>query len=424
MTDSSNNSTRVVVTGRGLVTPLGRTAFDVHKQWLAGRCPAATITKFDATTLPISIACEVPDFEPRQEIRNRKMLRLLVRGEDYGLVASAAAMNDAALPKDDIDPFRAGIAVGVRKEGFRNTNFYDALEACTIDGQIDRKLFIDDGVRRIPPQTIIEGLANAGLYHIAHEHRLQGVNQNLLSLGTGGFLALGEAVWALRRDDADFILAGAFDSWVLWTGLAHEHYAGVLSSSTDAPATVHRPFDVSRTGSVAGEGAAMFVLESYERARTRGANILGEILGDRLREEIREKLGASYSPFAGADGSDALDGFGYMVSQSVGKPEDMQKLLDTMRDLADKLATEGASDDELDRALKPTLGMLKKSLRDNSYWLNTVMSKSQSDPERLDLARNRDEDYQSITLSEINALAKKYMAAENALLITIKPEEK
>ena len=156
----------------------------------------------------------------------------------------------------------------------------------------------------------------------------------------------------------------------------------------------------------------------------RRLNILGEILGDRLREEIREKLGASYSPYAGADGSEALDGFGYMVSQSVGKPEDMQKLLDTMRDLADKLATEGASDDELDRALKPTLGMLKKSLRDNSYWLNTVMSKSQSDPERLDLARNRDEDYQSITLSEINALAKKYMAAENALLITIKPEEK
>ncbi|MEZ6146091.1 MAG: beta-ketoacyl synthase N-terminal-like domain-containing protein [Planctomycetaceae bacterium] len=279
MTDSSNNSTRVVVTGRGLVTPLGRTASDVHKQWLAGRCPAATITKFDATTLPISIACEVPDFEPRQEIRNRKMLRLLVRGEDYGLVASAAAMNDAALPKDDIDPFRAGIAVGVRKEGFRNTNFYDALEACTIDGQIDRKLFIDDGVRRIPPQTIIEGLANAGLYHIAHEHRLQGVNQNLLSLGNGGFLALGEAMWSLRCDEADFILAGAFDSWVLWTGLAHEHYAGVLSSSTDAPATVHRPFDVSRSGSVAGEGAAMFVLEPLERARTRGANILGQILG-------------------------------------------------------------------------------------------------------------------------------------------------
>jgi len=155
----------------------------------------------------------------------------------------------------------------------------------------------------------------------------------------------------------------------------------------------------------------------------RRLNLLAEILGDRLREEIREKLGASYSPNAGADGSDALEGVGYVLSESIGKPEDTEKLLNTMRDLADKLATQGASADELDRALKPTLGMLEKSLRDNSYWLGTVMSQSQSDPKRLDMARTRDADYKSITLAEINALAKKYLAAENALLVTIKPKE-
>jgi zinc protease len=155
----------------------------------------------------------------------------------------------------------------------------------------------------------------------------------------------------------------------------------------------------------------------------RRLNLLGEILGDRLREEIREKLGASYSPNAGADGSDALDGFGYLISQSVGKPEDLEKLLNTMRDLADQLATGGATADELDRALKPTLGMLDKSLRDNNYWLSTVMSQSQADPARLDMARTRDADYKSITLAEINALAKKYLSAENALLVSIKPGE-
>lgn len=154
----------------------------------------------------------------------------------------------------------------------------------------------------------------------------------------------------------------------------------------------------------------------------RRLNLLADILGDRLREEIREKLGASYSPNAGAGGSDALDGMGYLLSQSIGKPEDLPLLLDTMRDLADKLATEGATEDELDRALKPILGMLEKSLRDNSYWLNTVMSQSQADPARLELARTRDSDYRSINLKEINALAKKYLAAENALLVTIKPE--
>ncbi len=154
----------------------------------------------------------------------------------------------------------------------------------------------------------------------------------------------------------------------------------------------------------------------------RRLNILGEIYGDRIREEIREKLGASYSPNAGASGSDALDDFGYVIAQSIGKPEDLELLLKTMRDLADKISTEGATADELDRALKPTLGQLEKSLRDNSYWLATVMSQSQADPKRLELARTRDADYRSITLAEINALAKKYLKAENALLVSIKPE--
>ncbi len=279
MNNSRDKATRVVVTGQGLVTPVGRSAPEIHARWMTGPSPAATITKIDATTLPVSIGCEVPNFEPRQEIRNRKLLRLLVRGEDYGVVASAFAFENAGLSNEDYDPTRAGISVGVRKEGFRNSNFNDAFEACVQDGRIDRKLFIEDGMRRIPPQTIVEGLANAGLYHIAHEHLLQGVNHNLLSLGSGGFQAIGEAMWSLRHDEADLILAGAFDSWILWTGIAHEHYAGILSTSTDPPATVHRPFDFSRTGSVVGEGAAMFVLETLARARARGADILGEILG-------------------------------------------------------------------------------------------------------------------------------------------------
>ncbi len=152
-------------------------------------------------------------------------------------------------------------------------------------------------------------------------------------------------------------------------------------------------------------------------------NILASIYGDRLREEIREKLGASYSPNAGASGSDALDGFGYLIGESVGKPEDLDLLLKTMSSLADTLAQKGATEDELDRALKPALSQLAKSLRDNSYWLATVLSQSQSEPERLDLARGRDADYASIKLQEINDLAKKYLAAENALLVSIKPAE-
>ncbi|MBX3440684.1 MAG: hypothetical protein KF861_24550, partial [Planctomycetaceae bacterium] len=129
------------------------------------------------------------------------------------------------------------------------------------------------------PQTIVEGLANAGVYHIAHEHDLQGFNINLLALGSGGMQAIGESMWALAHDEADLILAGAFDSWLIWTGLAFTHFVGIASTSTDPPHTVHRPFDVNRTGSVVGEGAALFVMETLERARARGAKILGEVCG-------------------------------------------------------------------------------------------------------------------------------------------------
>ena len=175
------------------------------------------------------------------------------------------------------------------------------------------------------------------------------------------------------------------------------------------------------------QGVAMALWKTvgvrHNQKETRRLNVLASIYGDRLREEIREKLGASYSPDAGATGSDALEGFGYLAGESVGKPGDLELLLKTMRDLANTLSAKGATEDELDRALKPVLSQLAKSARDNSYWLSTVLSQSQAEPQRLDLARSRDADYKSISLKEINALAKKYLTAENALLVTIKPAE-
>lgn len=151
----------------------------------------------------------------------------------------------------------------------------------------------------------------------------------------------------------------------------------------------------------------------------RRLNVLSEIYGDRLREEIREKLGVSYSPNAGAGGSDSLEGFGYLIGQSIGKPDDITLLLTTMETIAKDFSEKGATQDELDRALAPTLSNLEKTLRDNSYWLSTVLSQSQTDPEKLELARTREKDYRSIKLEEINALAKKYYAPTNLHKISI-----
>jgi zinc protease len=156
---------------------------------------------------------------------------------------------------------------------------------------------------------------------------------------------------------------------------------------------------------------------------SRRLNLLAEILSDRLREEIREKLGASYSPNAGLDGSDALENMGFLSAMSVGKPEDLEKLTEAALTIGDELATGGATADELDRAIKPMLAGMDKTLRDNSYWLDTVMQRSQEKPINLDLARNRKADYESITLEEINALAKQYLKKDNAIITTIQSKE-
>jgi zinc protease len=156
----------------------------------------------------------------------------------------------------------------------------------------------------------------------------------------------------------------------------------------------------------------------------RRLNLLGEILSDRLRNEIREKLGASYSPNASPGGSEGLDGFGFMSAECVGKAADTKKLADTATEIANLLARSGTTDDELDRARKPMLATIEKMKRDNSYWLGTVLSQSQEDPSRIELIRGRDADYASITAKELHDVAVKYLGQKHALKVLIHPEAK
>jgi 3-oxoacyl-[acyl-carrier-protein] synthase II len=279
MTDNGNRR-RAVVTGQGLVTPLGRTSEEIWTRWLRAEVAAAPATKLDLSPYGIRYAAEVRDFEPRKEIKNRKLLRLMIAGEPFGLVAVSRAFEDAGLTPDDYEPERAGVSVGCHKEGFRDSNLYDALDAATTeDGRIDRERLVDEGVRRIPPQTLVEGLANAALYYFAHEFVLQGANHNFLSSGTGGALAVGEAMRAIRRDEADLMLAGSYDTWLDWRCIGHQTYAGVLSTANLPAEKVHRPFDRDRDGGIPGEGAGMIILEDRQRALSRGAKILGEVAG-------------------------------------------------------------------------------------------------------------------------------------------------
>ncbi|MFC5050060.1 M16 family metallopeptidase [Rubritalea spongiae] len=156
--------------------------------------------------------------------------------------------------------------------------------------------------------------------------------------------------------------------------------------------------------------------------KLRRMSILSAILDERMRVELREKLGEAYSPFATSNLSQTFKNYGMIMAYSPGSPSNTKKVSNIIRELADELAQNGATQDEFDRILKPRLGLLEKSLRQNSYWLNTVLDRSQQFPDKLEAARNRDADYSKISLDEINALAQKFLTANNSALVTITPK--
>ncbi len=155
----------------------------------------------------------------------------------------------------------------------------------------------------------------------------------------------------------------------------------------------------------------------------RRVGILAEVLSDRMRIKLREELGDAYSPGAGSQLSSTYKNVGFVLAYSPVKPEDLDSVSKVIIELGEKLAMEGATEDELKRALTPRIGMLSKSLRQNSYWLGSVVAESQTRPYVLDWSRGRDEDYKSISLGDINALAKKYLSSDRSMSIKIAPEK-
>lgn len=158
--------------------------------------------------------------------------------------------------------------------------------------------------------------------------------------------------------------------------------------------------------------------------RTRRLNLLGSIVSDRLRLKIREELGAAYSPDAGSVTSDLFPGYGYVLTHVEIDPANAAKVTELLLTIGDELAKNGVSDDELQRSREPIIKSMEQSLRDNGYWLSTVLARAQERPEVLDWSRTRLADIQSITAAELSALAKTYLARARASRITILPTAK
>ncbi len=160
----------------------------------------------------------------------------------------------------------------------------------------------------------------------------------------------------------------------------------------------------------------------WDIARTRRLSVLGSIFADRLRKKVREELGDAYSPYARNIPSSTYTGFGYLMSLLTVDPQDAEEIAAVVRGIGEGLAAEGTGEDELERTVKPLLTGIDQQLRNNSYWLDTVVLSSQEFPQKLDWARTMRDDYASVSVGEVNALAKKYLAPGLAVETLIVPE--
>jgi 3-oxoacyl-[acyl-carrier-protein] synthase II len=255
---------RVVVTGLGLITPLGST---VEKTWdglIAGRSGIGPITRFDATGLDTTIAGEVRDFDPL-DYMDRKEMRRADRFAQFAVAAAGQALKSACLEiRPDLAP-RVGVAFGSGIGG--------------VETLVDNILKHDEDPRKVSPFLIPMMIIDMGAGEIAMKYGAKGPNMAHVSACASSAHAIGEATEMIRRGAADVMLAGGSESGLIKVAIGAFNQARALSTRNEAPEQASRPFDKERDGFVFSEGAGCLVLESLDFARSRGAKILGEIVG-------------------------------------------------------------------------------------------------------------------------------------------------
>ncbi len=260
---------RVVITGLGLVTPLGNHVQDSWDNLVAGRTGIQTITKFDASSFACPFAGEVTGFNIEDYIP-AKEARHMDTFIHYGLAASMQAIRDAGLPTGDaLTPEladRIGVLVGSGIGGL------PMIEQTHKD-------YTERGPRRISPFFVPASIINMISGHVSIYHGFRGPNLGVVTACTTGLHAIGLAARLIEGGDADIMVAGGAEATVSPLGIGGFAASRALSTRNDDPATASRPFDKDRDGFVLGEGAGVMVLESLESAQARGAKIYAEVVG-------------------------------------------------------------------------------------------------------------------------------------------------
>jgi len=255
---------RVVVTGMGPVTPIGVGADAFLEGQHQARNGIRTITRFDTSDLTVHIAGEV-DVDVEAYIE-RKEARRLDRFVQYALIGGELAIADAGLSEDDVRGEHAGTCVGSGVGGLWSWEQQSLIRA-------------ERGAMRMSPFFIPSVIANMASGHVAMRFGLTGPSSSVVTACASGSGAIIDAMRVIQRGEAEIMVTGGAEAPITPMGIGGFAIMKALSTRNDDPAGASRPFAASRDGFVAGEGAGMLVLESYEHAKARGARIYAEVLG-------------------------------------------------------------------------------------------------------------------------------------------------
>jgi 3-oxoacyl-[acyl-carrier-protein] synthase II len=295
---SASENRRVVITGLGLISPLGNTPSAMWSAMMAGRSGVAATTLLPSNGQPLKFAAEareftgeIEDFGPLEKERKKfikKGLKVMCRETRMAVAAAQLALADAGLAESPADPEMSGVVLGSDYMLTMPEDYEGGMKKCAPAGQFDYERWGKEGLGEMAPLWMLKYLPNMPASHIAIFNDLRGPNNSLTMREAAGNLAVGEAFRTIQRGHASLMVAGATGTRILPMQAIHalqtEQMAGAGAGPEEAgyngdPTKASRPFDKHRAGMVAGEGAGMVVLEELQSAKSRGATIYAEVIG-------------------------------------------------------------------------------------------------------------------------------------------------